>query len=102
MDHAQKAVRLTERKDHAYLDTLAEVYYALGQCIEATRVEKEVIRLKPDNANYQKSLKRFNLCQKAMRATRAGDAATAREHWQAILALAPKDWRAQEELGRLR
>jgi tetratricopeptide (TPR) repeat protein len=97
--HAQKAVRFTGRKYPSYLDTLAEVHYALGQRLKATRVEEEAIHLKPGNDAYQKSLKWFVLCQEAMRAAHDGDAATARERWQAILTLAPKDWRAQEELG---
>ncbi|MDV2502482.1 MAG: hypothetical protein RX318_00805, partial [bacterium] len=97
--HAQKAVHLSGRKHSSYLDTLAEVHYALGQCLKATRVEEEAIHLKPGKAYYQKSLKRFVLCQKAIRAALAGDIATARERWQAILTLAPEDWRAQEELG---
>ncbi|MCH6566927.1 MAG: tetratricopeptide repeat protein [Nitrospinae bacterium] len=100
--HAQEAVRLTERMDAGPLDTLAEVHYALGRCLKAIWTEEEAIAEAPGNAAYKASLKRFKLCRDAMWAARDGDVAKARRRWREILALSSEDWKAREELSRLR
>ena len=102
LPHAKKAVRLTERLDAGPLDTLAEVHYALGRCLKAIWTEEEAIDQAPGSAAHKASLKRFKLCRDAMWAARDGDVAKARRRWREILALSSEDWKAREELSRLR
>jgi Flp pilus assembly protein TadD len=99
--HAKEAVRLTERMEAGPLDTLAEVHYAQGRCLQAIWIEQEALEADPQNPSLRRSLKRFKLCRDAKWAARDGDKAKARQRWLKILKLAPNDWRAQMELARL-
>ena len=101
LPHALEAVRLTERMDATSLDTLAEIYYAMGQCLKAVWTEEEAVNEEPGEATYKKSLKRFKLCRDAGWAARDGDMARARKLWREVIAIAPDDWRARGELARL-
>ncbi len=47
---AEEAVRLTERKDPALLDTLAHAYYRAGRIADALAASREAIALVPANA----------------------------------------------------
>lgn len=56
---AQRAVELSERKNAAYLDTLARVYYALGLLDEAVTIQSEAVAQGGETENgrgYQKTL----------------------------------------------
>ncbi len=100
--HAQEAVRLTERMEAGPLDTLAETHYSLGQCLKAVWTEQEAVTEEPSDPGYKKSLERFKLCRDATWAVRDGDVGKARRLWTRVLQLAPNDWRAKQELERLR
>lgn len=100
--YAKEAVQLSERMEAGPLDTLAETLYSLGRCFDAIQTEREAIVEEPGNAAYKSSLRRFQLCQDAMRAARDGNVAKARSRWKEVIAITPGDWRAREELARLR
>lgn len=56
---AQRAVELTERKNAAYLDTLARVHYALGLLEPAAAIQAEAVkqgRGPEETGKYQKTL----------------------------------------------
>ncbi len=58
LHHAQIATTLAPRSA-TLLDTLAEVYFCLGQRAQAIDVAKECIRLDPREPHYQEQLTRF-------------------------------------------
>lgn len=96
--YATEAVHLTERMDSSPLDTLAEVNYSLGDCLKAVWIEEEAVSAAPEEGGYKKSLKRFKLCRDAQWASRDGDLSRAKDLWSQVLRIAPKDWRARQEL----
>ena len=50
-----------------YIDTLSELYYAQGDIIEAVKVIRKAINLKPDDAYYKQQLWKFkNVAPKFM------------------------------------
>ncbi len=55
---AKRAVEL-EPESAAYIDTLAEAHFRLGQRDEAIRHAKRCLEIEPDNDHFQKQLKRF-------------------------------------------
>jgi Flp pilus assembly protein TadD len=100
LTHAEKAVNLTERMEAGPLDTLAEVYYALGECLKAVWTEQEAVSEEPGEPQYKKSLQRFKYCRDAGWASRDGDASKAQRLWLKVIEISPNDWRAREELAR--
>ncbi len=58
LEHAQKAVRL-EPRNAGYLDTLAEVYFHMGNRTEAIELSKKSIHLNPKRNYYKMQLNRF-------------------------------------------
>lgn len=101
LEHAEKAVHITERMEAGPLDTLAEVYYNLGECLKAVWTAQEAVREEPEEPRYRKSLKRFELCRDAGWAARDGDLARAQRLWREVLEVSPDDRRARQELARL-
>jgi tetratricopeptide (TPR) repeat protein len=58
LQHALRAVEL-ERSIASYRDTLAEVFFQLGNVSEAVRHEQECLRQEPGNEHFQSQLIRF-------------------------------------------
>lgn len=56
--HAEAAVELDPRQA-AYLDTLAEVHFRLGNRARAIALEKQAVDREPDNPEFRKRLQRF-------------------------------------------
>ncbi len=56
---SQQAVGLAPTSA-VYLDTLAEVYFRLGDARRALELMQQCVRLDPRDANYRKNLKRFS------------------------------------------
>ena len=58
LQHSQTANELSPKND-AYLDTLAETYFRLGQTDQAIQTIRQAIALAPESTYYPKQLKRF-------------------------------------------
>jgi TPR repeat protein len=57
---AKTAVAMSEEKEPAYLDTLAEAYYATGEPQKAADLERKAIALNPsDIESYRKNLDKY-------------------------------------------
>ena len=53
--------------DPTFIDTLSELYYAQGDIIEAVKIIRKAINLKPDDTYYKKQLWKFkNVTPKAL------------------------------------
>jgi tetratricopeptide (TPR) repeat protein len=59
LDHAQSAVKLTEWKEGAYVDTLAEAHYVNGDFLQAVEIQKKALTLRPDNKELQEHMARY-------------------------------------------
>jgi len=59
LEHAQRAVTLTEWKEATFIDTLAEALYANGKFDEAVKVQTEALKLEPDNREFQEHMARY-------------------------------------------
>jgi len=59
IEHARKAVELTNENHAAYVDTLAESYYAAGDTENAVKWAQKAISLEPGNKTYKDHLERF-------------------------------------------
>jgi membrane associated rhomboid family serine protease/TPR repeat protein len=60
LQHARKAVQLSEKPEPAFLDTLAEAYFLNGQIAEAVKTAEQAIAAGPENrTEYEKRLEHF-------------------------------------------
>ena len=59
LEHAGRAVALTEWKEAAFIDTLAEALYANGKFDEAVKVQTQALKLQPDDREFQEHMARY-------------------------------------------
>jgi tetratricopeptide (TPR) repeat protein len=59
VNHAQKAVELTEWKEGESIDTLAEAHYVNGDYQQAVEIQKKALALEPDNKDLQEHMARY-------------------------------------------
>lgn len=59
LEHAQRAVELTQWKDARFIDTLAEALFANGNFAEAVKVQTKTLQLDPKNQEYQEHMARY-------------------------------------------
>ncbi len=59
LEHAQRAVTLSEWKEATFVDTLAEALYTNGKFDEAVRVQTQALKLQPDNREFQEHMARY-------------------------------------------
>ena len=59
LDHAQRAVDLTQGKEGGVMDTLAEAYFANGDYQQAVEIQKKALALDPDNTELQEHMARY-------------------------------------------
>jgi tetratricopeptide (TPR) repeat protein len=59
LDHARRAVELTQWKEAGFVDTLAEAYYANGNYQEAVRTQVKALELDPHNQELQEHMARY-------------------------------------------
>ena len=59
LDHAQRAVDLSEGKQGDFLDTLAEAHFVNGDYRQAVEIQKKALALEPDNTELQQHLERY-------------------------------------------
>ena len=60
LQHARKAVQLSEEPEPAFLDTLAEAYFLNGQIAEAVKSAEQALAASPeDRTEYEKRLEHF-------------------------------------------
>jgi len=56
LDHAQRAVELTEWKEGGFIDTLAEAHFVNGDYGQAVEIQKKALALEPDNTELQEHM----------------------------------------------
>jgi len=59
LEHARRAVELTQWKEAEFIDTLAEAHYASGSYQEAVRIQVLALRLDPQNPELQEHMARY-------------------------------------------
>jgi len=59
LDHAQRAVDLTEWKEGESIDTLAEAHFVNGDYQQAVEIQKKALALEPDNTELQEHMARY-------------------------------------------
>jgi tetratricopeptide (TPR) repeat protein len=59
LEHARRAVELTQWKIAEFVDTLAEAYYANKNFQEAVRTQVKTLELAPDNHEFQEHMARY-------------------------------------------
>ncbi|MGO9272769.1 MAG: rhomboid family intramembrane serine protease, partial [Terriglobia bacterium] len=59
LEHARRAVELSDWREPTFVDTLAEAFYANGNFPEAVRVESIALQLDPRNAEYRNHMERY-------------------------------------------
>ena len=59
LDHAQRAVKLTEWKEGEFIDTLAEAHFVNGDYQQAVEIQKKALALEPDNTELQEHMARY-------------------------------------------
>ena len=59
LDHAQRAVDLTQWKEGESIDTLAEAYFVNGDYQQAVEIQKKALALEPDNTELQEHMARY-------------------------------------------
>ncbi len=59
MEHAEAAVKWTDRRDPAALDTLALAYFRSGNRTKAIATIREALKLDPENSGLRRSLEKF-------------------------------------------
>jgi tetratricopeptide (TPR) repeat protein len=59
LDHARRAVELSQGKEAAFVDTLAEAHYVNGNFQEAVRVQTRALELDPDSRELQEHMARY-------------------------------------------
>jgi rhomboid protease GluP len=59
LEHARRAVELTQWKEPRFIDTLAEANYASGSYQEAVRIQSLALQLDPDDPEFQEHMARY-------------------------------------------
>jgi tetratricopeptide (TPR) repeat protein len=59
LDHAQRAVALTEWKEAEFIDTLAEAHFLNGDYRQAVEVQKRALALAPGNQDLRQHMARY-------------------------------------------
>jgi tetratricopeptide (TPR) repeat protein len=59
LEHARRAVELTQWKEAGFIDTLAEAHYASGSYQEAVRIQVLALRLDPHDPELQEHMARY-------------------------------------------
>jgi len=59
LEHAQKAVALSEWKEATFIDTLAEALFVNGKYDEAVKTQTLALKKDPDNREYQEHMARY-------------------------------------------
>jgi Tfp pilus assembly protein PilF len=59
LEHARRAVELSQWKEAAYIDTLAEALYVNGKFDEAVKVQTKALALDPNNPELQDHMTRY-------------------------------------------
>jgi rhomboid protease GluP len=59
LEHAEKAVELSQWRQAAFIDTLAEALYVNGRYDEAVKTQTRALKLEPDNHELQDHLARY-------------------------------------------
>jgi membrane associated rhomboid family serine protease/tetratricopeptide (TPR) repeat protein len=59
LEHAQKAVELSQWREAAFIDTLAEALYVNGRYSEAVRTQALALKLEPNNRELQDHMARY-------------------------------------------
>ena len=59
LEHARKAVELTQWKEAGFIDTLAEANYASGSYQEAVRIQSRALQLDPRDPELQEHMARY-------------------------------------------
>ena len=59
LEHAQRAVDLTQGKQGDFIDTLAEAHFANGDYQQAVEIQKKALALEPDNKELQEHMARY-------------------------------------------
>jgi membrane associated rhomboid family serine protease/tetratricopeptide (TPR) repeat protein len=59
LDHAQRAVDLSEWKEGNFIDTLAEAHFANGDYQQAVEIQKKALALEPNNEELQEHMARY-------------------------------------------
>jgi membrane associated rhomboid family serine protease/tetratricopeptide (TPR) repeat protein len=59
LEHAQRAVVLTQWKDGGVIDTLAEAHFANGDYQQAVEIQKKALALEPGNPELQEHMARY-------------------------------------------
>ena len=67
LEHARRAVQLTNWREPTFVDTLAEAFYASGDFPEAVRVETLALAQDPKNADYRDHMERYRKAAGAMK-----------------------------------
>jgi rhomboid protease GluP len=57
--HARRAVELSQWKEAAFVDTLAEALFANQEFSEAVKVQEKALQLDPDNSELQEHMARY-------------------------------------------
>jgi rhomboid protease GluP len=59
LEHARRAVELTQWKEAGFIDTLAEANYASGSYQEAVRIQSRALQLEPQDPELQEHMARY-------------------------------------------
>jgi membrane associated rhomboid family serine protease/tetratricopeptide (TPR) repeat protein len=59
LEHARRAVQLSNGREPTFIDTLAEALYANGNFPEAVKVESRALDMDPRNAEYRDHMERY-------------------------------------------
>jgi len=59
LEHARRAVELTQWKEPGFIDTLAEANYASGSYQEAVRIQSRALQLDPQDPELQEHMARY-------------------------------------------
>jgi thiol-disulfide isomerase/thioredoxin len=68
LEHAKLAKSLTDGQNAGYLDTLAEVYFTMGNTNQAVAEEEVALQLDPTNDELKKQLEKFKSASSSQKA----------------------------------
>ncbi len=59
LEHAERAVALTQWRDPNSIDTLAEAHFVNGEFAQAVEIQRKAIAIEPDNKELQEHMERY-------------------------------------------
>jgi tetratricopeptide (TPR) repeat protein len=59
LEHARRAVELTEWKEPNFIDTLAEAFFVNNNFDEAVRTQSKALKLAPNNREFQEHMEKY-------------------------------------------